>query len=85
MMAKTQWTRVFGALLCCVLMLMSATALATGAADLTDEASGITLRDLDGNDYYEIATASELLAFASLANTKTKAGGGHQWRTDQRH
>lgn len=76
MIAKTQWTRIFGVLLCCALMLMSATALATGAADLTDEVSGITLRDLDGNDYYEIATAGELLAFARLANTKSQAGGG---------
>ncbi|MBQ8541549.1 MAG: carboxypeptidase regulatory-like domain-containing protein [Clostridia bacterium] len=46
---------------------LSLTALA--ADDLQDTVTGVTLTDSDGDGYYEISSADELVAFANLVNT----------------
>ncbi len=46
---------------------LSLTAFA--ADDLQDTVTGVTLTDSDGDGYYEISSADELVAFANLVNT----------------
>ncbi|MBQ5852043.1 MAG: hypothetical protein IIW54_14700, partial [Lachnospiraceae bacterium] len=46
---------------------MSITANAA-AAKLTDSKTGTSLQDLDGDNYYEISNANELIAFSNLIN-----------------
>lgn len=74
-MKKTNWKIwLLSALLCAcvVLALMPGIAVSASAADdLTvtiDTGVSVTLKDSDGNGYYEIGTADELYAFAALVN-----------------
>ena len=42
------------------------------ADDLTDSITGVTLKDTNGDGYYEIGTAAELKAFSNLVNHQGK-------------
>ena len=47
----------------------SITAKAATVSDLTDAKTGVTLKDTDGDGFYEISNKNELDAFSSLVNT----------------
>ena len=55
---------------------MSITANAA-AAKLTDSKTGTSLQDLDGDNYYEISNANELIAFSNLVNTTRRHEYGY--------
>ena len=55
---------------------VSASAVAQDISVTIDTGAEITLRDTDGNDYYEISTADELFAFAAAVNGGNYTIGG---------